>query len=96
MNPVTREHRVLAVKAMYPDCEPGSYMWDEFVEKDESKSYRTLGRVAQALADAKPHVVHIGLKRDLDLIHRALYTGQVSAAKVDAQRALDRVMARFK
>ncbi len=49
---VTRAHRELAVKTMYPDCQPDSYMWIEFVESGNSNAYRTLARVAQALADA--------------------------------------------
>lgn len=51
--PVTRAHRELAVFTMYPDCKPDSYMWVEFVLSENSAPYRTLARVAQALADAE-------------------------------------------
>ncbi len=95
---VTRAHRELAVKTMYPDCGPDSYMWIEFVESGNSNAYRTLARVAQVLADAahRAPVVHVGYERDVELVHKALHTGQASAAKVDAQRAFDRLVARWK
>ncbi len=94
--PVTRGHRELAVNAMYPHCVPGSPMWDEFVENGDDKSYRTPARVAQAIADAQATpVAHAGQQIDIDLVYKALYTGQVSAAKVDAQRAFERLVARW-
>lgn len=39
---------------------------------------------------------HVGDQRDIELVHKALHTGQASATKVDAQRALERLVLRRK
>ncbi len=39
---------------------------------------------------------HVGHQRDVELVHKALHTGQASAAKIDAQRALERLVLRRK
>ncbi len=74
---VTRTHRMLAVRAMYPECSIYSPMWQEFVEGAASvHDYRATAAVAQAIADAEVRGPVISMAE----FENGLYVRCVSAA----------------